>query len=156
MAHGGPAASEAVTEAGTRPSLEGRPHEDAALLYADVLAGRYTGDIAWHRVDAMTVILARIAAVSDGESRAAALTMSAWFEYARGRGSRAAVFLAAAEEAVPGYRLARLLHELLRRGGLPAWARRRSTAWTSGVPAAPRSAVQPWPAGVKPASRDGL
>jgi hypothetical protein len=109
----------------------------AALLYADVLAGRHTGAMAWSRVDAMACILARLAAVSDGESRAAALTMSAWFEYARGRGSRAAVYLKAAERAVPGYRLARLLHELLRRGGLPAWARKRSTAWTPGPPPAP-------------------
>ncbi|WP_043444883.1 DUF4192 domain-containing protein [Arthrobacter sp. L77] len=107
-----------------------------ALLYADVLAGRYPGAIAWDRVDAMSILLARLAAVSDGESRAAALTMSAWFEYARGRGSRAAVFLDAAERAVPGYRLARLLHELLRRGGLPAWARSRATAWTTGAAAA--------------------
>ncbi|WP_104179432.1 DUF4192 family protein [Arthrobacter sp. B0490] len=104
---------------------------DAATLYADVLAGRFTGMIAWARVDAMSQVLAQLAAVAEGESRAAALTMSGWFEYARGRGSRAAVFLDAAEEAVPGYRLARLLAELLRRGGLPAWARRRSTAWTA-------------------------
>lgn len=146
MAHAGLEASvgarRAAAEAGMQPSREQRPDEDAALLYADVLAGRYTGAIQWHRVEGMTVILARIAAVSDGESRAAALTMSAWFEYARGRASRAAVFLDAAEEAVPGYRLARLLHELLRRGGLPAWARRRSTAWTSGLPAASQGAVE--------------
>lgn len=109
----------------------GREVDSTALLYADVLAGRFTGTITWHRVDAMAQVLARLAAVSDGESRAAALTMSAWFEYARGRGSRAAVFLEAAELTVPGYRLARLLSELLRRGGLPAWARSRSTAWTA-------------------------
>lgn len=112
-----------------------------ALRYADVLAGRYPGAIAWDRVDAMSILLARLAAVSDGESRAAALTMSAWFEYARGRGSRAAVFLDAAERTVPGYRLARLLHELLRRGGLPAWARSRATAWTEGAAAALRDAA---------------
>ncbi len=108
----------------------GRAVDATALLYSDVLAGRFTGSIAWHRVDAMAQVLVRLAAVSDGESRAAALTMCAWFEYARGRGSRAAVFLEAAELTVPGYRLARLLSELLLRGGLPAWARRRSTAWT--------------------------
>ncbi|MBG6224753.1 hypothetical protein IWX63_001315 [Arthrobacter sp. CAN_A2] len=107
-----------------------------ALLYADVLAGRYSGAIAWDRVDAMSILLARLAAVAEGESRAAALTMSAWFEYARGRGSRAAVFLDAAERAVPGYRLARLLYELLRRGGLPTWARSRATAWTAGAASA--------------------
>ncbi|MHA7286321.1 DUF4192 domain-containing protein [Arthrobacter sp. MDT3-44] len=128
----------ATTTAATRSPATGG---GAAVLYADVLAGRHTGAIAWNRVDAMTCVLARLAAVSDGESRAAALTMSAWFEYARGRGSRAAVYLEAAERAVPGYRLARLLHELLRRGGLPAWARKRSTAWTPGPPPAPPGAA---------------
>ncbi|WP_152915952.1 DUF4192 family protein, partial [Arthrobacter sp. RIT-PI-e] len=65
----------------------------------------------------------------------AALTMSGWFEYARGRGSRASVYLDAAEREVPGYRLARLLQELLHRGGLPAWGRCRATARTP--PSAP-------------------
>ncbi len=105
--------------------------DDAALVYADLLAGRFVGTITWARVDAMGRALACLIAVSDGEARAAALTMSGWFEYARGRGSRAAVYLDAAEQVVPGYRLARLLQELLRRGGLPSWARNRSTAWTS-------------------------
>ncbi|THJ67515.1 DUF4192 domain-containing protein [Arthrobacter echini] len=104
----------------------------AAMVCADVLAGRYGGPIAWARVDAMSALLARLAEVSSGQARASALTMSAWFEYARGRGSRATVFLEAADAAVPGYRLARLLHELVRRGGLPAWARSRATAWTAG------------------------
>lgn len=114
-----------------------RPDPTAAVRYADVLSGRYPGPIAWSRVDRMTSVLARLASVSAGESRAAALTMSGWFEYARGRGSRAAVFLDAAEAAVPGYRLARLLHELLCRGGLPVWALSRSTAWTAGAAALP-------------------
>jgi hypothetical protein len=113
------------------PSPRGDAGEQAAQLYADVLAGRHTGRLAWHRVDSMTLVLAGLASVAEGESRAAVLTMCAWFEYARGRGSRATVFLDAAEQAVPGYRLARLLQELLRRGGLPAWARIRSTAWTA-------------------------
>ncbi|MHA7238982.1 DUF4192 domain-containing protein [Arthrobacter sp. TMS1-12-1] len=136
----------AGTDAGTRSgaaraAAEPEPCGTEALLYADVLAGRHAGPIAWGRVDAMSVVLARLAAVSDGESRAAALTMSAWFEYARGRGSRAAVFLDAAERAVPGYRLARLLHELLRRGGLPTWARSRATAWTADAAAALQGAA---------------
>lgn len=113
------------------PSRREDAGEDAAQLYADVLAGRFTGKIDWRRVDSMTLVLGGLASVAEGESRAAVLTMCAWFEYARGRGSRAAVFLDAAEQAVPGYRLARLLQELLRRGGLPAWARIRSTAWTA-------------------------
>lgn len=120
-----------ATPAGAAPAASpgGRGPE---LLYADVLAGRYTGPILWARVDAMASLLPRLAVVSSGEPRAAALTMAGWFEYARGRGSRAAVFLDAAQDAVPGYRLARLLDELLSRGGLPAWARSRSTAWCPG------------------------
>ncbi|MPY11097.1 DUF4192 domain-containing protein [Arthrobacter bussei] len=113
------------------PDALGRPLDEAARLYGDLLAGRYAGTIEWARVDAMSHVLGRLARVAEGESRAAALTMAAWFDYARGRGSRAAVYLDAAERAVPGYRLARLLHELLRRGGMPAWARTRRTAWTA-------------------------
>lgn len=112
---------------------DGGIDREAAVLYADLLAGRYAGRIAWDRVEGMTKLLSTLIAMSQGESRAAVLTMSGWLEYARGRGSRAAILLDAAEAAVPGYRLARLLHELLRRGGLPAWARSRSTAWTAGA-----------------------
>ncbi|TKV28196.1 DUF4192 domain-containing protein [Arthrobacter sp. NamB2] len=132
LAAGAPPVEQLVTPS-VRVDGEGTGR-DAAVLYADILAGRYKGQIRWERVDLMTGILARLVAVSSGESRAAALTMSGWFEYARGRGSRAAVLLDAAEAAVPGYRLARLLQELLRRGGLPAWARSRSTAWISSAP----------------------
>ncbi len=128
-----------IAGTGTVPDSGLPPGGHAALAYADVLAGRYTRAIDWSRVDVMTDVLARLATVAGGESRAAVLTMSAWFEYARGRGSRAAVFLDAAEAEVPGYRLARLLHELLRRGGLPAWARDRSTAWTRRMPVPPSS-----------------
>jgi hypothetical protein len=130
-----------MADTGSVPVGELPPARVPDLVYADVLAGRYTGTIDWSRVDVMTNILARLAAVSAGESRAAVLTMSAWFEYARGRGSRAAVFLDAAQAEVPGYRLARLLHELVRRGGLPAWARNRSTAWTRRAPVPPSSWV---------------
>ncbi|WP_422391722.1 DUF4192 domain-containing protein [Arthrobacter sp. N1] len=112
------------------PGSLGHLLDEAARLYGDLLAGRYAGTIQWARVDAMSHVLGRLARVGEGESRAAALTMAGWFDYARGRGSRAAVYLDAAEQAVPGYRLARLLHELLRRGGMPAWARTRRTAWT--------------------------
>lgn len=120
---------------GTEPAADRQSARgaDAGVIYADVLAGRHTGPIDWARVDGMSAVLARLTAVADGESRAAALTMSAWFEYARGRGSRAAVYLDAAERAVPGYRLARLLQELLRRGGLPGWALSRTTAWRTGT-----------------------
>lgn len=120
-------------------SAGGRTAADPAALrrFTDVLAGLHPGTPDWERVDAMTRVLTRLVAVAGpaGEARAAALTMLGWFDYARGRGSRAAVLFEAAEAALPGYRLARLLNELLCRGGLPAWARHRSTAWRSSTSA---------------------
>ena len=120
------------TTPGARPAAaHPRPVAPAGLLFTEVLAGLHRGPVDWARVELMTGILLRLVSVagSSGEARAAALTMLGWFEYARGRGSRAAVYFDAAEEALPGYRLARLLTELLNRGGLPEWARQRSTAW---------------------------
>lgn len=109
--------------------------QPAHHLFTEVLGGLYSGAIDWRRVGLMTGVLIRLAAVAGecGEARAAVLTMLGWFDYARGRGSRAAVYFDAAEAALPGYRLARLLNELLCRGGLPEWARNRSTAWHSGA-----------------------
>lgn len=108
------------------------PGSSSADFHA-VLAGTYTGTPDWGRVDRMASLLAQLApmAGASGEARAAVLTMLGWIEYARGRGSRAGVFLDAAERSLPGYRLARLLNELLHRGGLPEWATVRSTAWTA-------------------------
>jgi hypothetical protein len=109
-----------------------RPVDPATgRLFTEVLAGLHRGPVDWARVDLVTGLLVRLVSLAgpSGEARAAALTMLGWFEYARGRGSRAAVYFDAAEEALPGYRLARLLTELLNRGGLPEWARQRSTAW---------------------------
>ncbi|MBG6218072.1 hypothetical protein IWX75_002551 [Arthrobacter sp. CAN_A6] len=100
-----------------------------ALQLSDLLSGNYEGAIIWSRVDAVHALLTGLSPVSTGEGKAALCSMLAWIEFARGRGSRACVHLAEAEEAAPDYRLARLLSELISRGGMPAWARKRSSAW---------------------------
>jgi hypothetical protein len=56
-------------------------------------------------------------------------------EYARGRCSRACAYLDHAEATEPGYRLARLLRELILNGGVPLWARHRNSAWGPGADA---------------------
>ncbi|WP_026550804.1 DUF4192 domain-containing protein [Arthrobacter sp. Br18] len=102
-----------------------------ALQLSDLLSGRYEGAMTWSRADSVHDLLIRLSAVSAGEGKAAVCSMLAWIEFARGRGSRACVHLAEAEAAAPGYRLARLLSELISRGGMPAWARKRSSAWAA-------------------------
>ncbi|WP_026533472.1 DUF4192 domain-containing protein [Arthrobacter sp. H41] len=102
-----------------------------ALQLSELLSGSYEGAILWSRVDAVHALLTRLCPVSTGEGKAALCSMLAWIEFARGRGSRACVHLAEAEAAVPGYRLARLLSELILRGGMPAWARKRGSAWAA-------------------------
>ena len=75
--------------------------------------------------EAFTALVQRAA----GEPAAALLTLLGWIEWARGRSSRAEICLSGALREVPGYRLAALLRELLRRGELPQWAQSPSTAW---------------------------
>jgi hypothetical protein len=130
-----------VPEPFPRPAAGGGPPPAAALVqrsararrrYSSVLSGQSTQSPRWENVDALYSLLIRLAAVASGESEAAVHSMLAWIEFARGRGSRACVYLARAERACPGYRLAGLLRELIDRGGLPEWARHPDTAWTAG------------------------
>ena len=64
-----------------------------------------------------------------GEAGAAALTGRGWIEWCRGKGSYADALFRRADQELPGYRLAELLAELVRRGTLCGWAARRETAW---------------------------
>jgi hypothetical protein len=83
----------------------------------------------WERVDATAQLLAQLHSVGAGRSRAAAGTLHAWIEWARGRGSHAHQRAEACLRELPGYRLAELVQELAGSGMLPMWARRRETAW---------------------------
>ena len=102
---------------------------DAGRLFRAILIGRSRTAPDWERMDrayeAFTALVQRAA----GEPAAALLTLLGWIEWARGRSSRAEICLSGALREVPGYRLAALLRELLRRGELPQWAQSPSTAW---------------------------
>ncbi|MDQ0756753.1 DUF4192 family protein [Arthrobacter sp. B3I4] len=101
----------------------------AAPGYGDVLLGLEPPAPDWALLAGLDRILLRLNDCGGGEARAAGLTARGWIEWCRGRGSYAdALFTAAAEEQ-PGYRLAELLGELVRRGTLCGWAGRRDSAW---------------------------
>ncbi|MGW9403576.1 DUF4192 family protein [Arthrobacter sp. NPDC055585] len=110
-------------EAGVSPSAE------AGRQFRAILIGRSSTAPDWGRMDrtyeAFTALVQRAA----GEPAAALLTLLGWIEWARGRSSRAEICLSGALREVPGYRLAALLRELLRRGELPQWAQSPATAW---------------------------
>lgn len=62
-------------------------------------------------------------------SIAGALSLLAWIEWSKGRGSRAGAYLESALEVCPGYRLARLLSDVLGTGLICRWAKSAVTAW---------------------------
>lgn len=68
-------------------------------------------------------LLRHIAACAPQSLAAPPLAMLAWLEWARGRGTVAADYVAAALAAEPGYRLAVLLRDSLRTGLRPGWER---------------------------------
>jgi hypothetical protein len=74
-------------------------------------------------------LLLQLEEYDGGEPRAAALTCRGWIEWCRGRGSFADSLLDQACEVMPGYRLAELLTEVVRRGTVCGWAARREAAW---------------------------
>jgi hypothetical protein len=78
---------------------------------------------------ALEHILQMLGASGEGEAAAAAFTLRGWIEWCRGRGSFAGALFRDAERIYPGYRLAELLDELLRRGTVCGWAQRREAAW---------------------------
>jgi len=101
----------------------------AARDWSKILVGESSQAPDWERVDATAHVLARLHMVGAGHSRAAAGTLHAWIEWARGRGSHAHQRAEACLRERPGYRLAELVRELAGSGMLPLWARRRETAW---------------------------
>jgi hypothetical protein len=101
----------------------------AARDWSKILVGDSPQAPDWERVDATAKLLGQLHAVGTGHSRAAAGTLHAWIEWARGRGSHAHQRAEACLRERPGYRLAELVRELAGSGMLPMWARRRETAW---------------------------
>ncbi|TLM83819.1 DUF4192 domain-containing protein [Pseudarthrobacter sp. NamE5] len=96
--------------------------------YGEVLMGQVPAVPQWRTLDSLDLVLAQLA-LPGGAPAAAALTGRGWIAWCRGRGSYAAAYLGEALEIEPGYRLAGLLLELVRRGTLCGWAGRRDAAW---------------------------
>jgi hypothetical protein len=96
--------------------------------YGEVLLGLDPAVPAWQRLNSLDLVLEQLSAAG-GLAAAAALTGRGWIAWCRGRGSYAAAFLGRALEEEPGYRLAELMLELVRRGTLCGWAARKEAAW---------------------------
>ncbi|WP_028281274.1 DUF4192 domain-containing protein [Arthrobacter sp. H5] len=107
---------------------------DAASAFGGVFVGTYAGALDWERLDALHAVLLALSPLASGSSRAALLTILAWIEWARGRGSRAHLYLQESVRVAPGYALARLLTELIGSGALASWTRQRDRAWQSESP----------------------
>lgn len=96
--------------------------------YGEVLLGLEPDIPAWARLNSLDSVLAQLAAYG-GTPGAASLTGRGWIAWCRGRGSYSAAYLGQALEEEPGYRLAELMLELVRRGTLCGWAARKEAAW---------------------------
>lgn len=101
----------------------------AAERFRGILVGATDVPPDWAHLDAAHALFTDLVPVADGESAAALLSLLAWIEWARGRGSRAHLYLERALGASAGYRLALLLRELLGTGMLPDWAGTPQHAW---------------------------
>ncbi|VXB14152.1 conserved hypothetical protein [Arthrobacter sp. 9AX] len=96
--------------------------------YGDVLMGNGPAVPQWQTMEALDAVLGQLALLG-GAPAAAALTGRGWIAWSRGRGSYAAAYLSEALEVEPGYRLAELLLEMVRRGAVCGWASRKEAAW---------------------------
>jgi hypothetical protein len=103
--------------------------------YGEVMLGLEPVVPDWTSLNNLDRVLEQLAAAG-GQAGAAALTGRGWISWCRGRGSYAAAHLGQALEEEPGYRLAELLLELVRRGTLCGWAARKEAAWQKFGPAA--------------------
>lgn len=116
---------------GTIPFRTGRLRRSADMpeLFRDVLVGDHDGAPDWKTIDRAADLFQGLLQFSSGTSTAALLSMLAWIEWAKGRGSRAQCFVDKCLEVDPDYKLARLLGQLFERGLLPQWAKSPHTAW---------------------------
>ncbi|MFC7848998.1 DUF4192 family protein [Arthrobacter sp. NPDC057388] len=97
--------------------------------YGEVLLGLSPAVPDWDALKRLENLMQQLSSCGGGEAQAAALTATGWIEWCRGRGSFAHASLTRALEARPGYRLAELLSEVVRRGTICGWAGRREAAW---------------------------
>lgn len=97
--------------------------------YGEVLLGLSPPVPDWGALKRLEGLMRELSSCGGGEAQAAALTANGWIEWCRGRGSFAHASLSRALDASPGYRLAELLSEVVRRGTICGWAGRREAAW---------------------------
>lgn len=116
---------EAAGSGTTGPGTTGMPGIPG---YGEVLLGLDPAVPDWHRLNSLDAVLEQLS-MCGGQAGAAALTGRGWIAWCRGRGSYAAAYLGGALEEEPGYRLAELMLELVRRGTLCGWAARKEAAW---------------------------
>ena len=102
---------------------------DALPGYGEVLLGLSPPVPDWDALKRLEGLMQALSSYGGGEAQAAALTANGWIEWCRGRGSFAHASLTRALDARPGYRLAELLSEVVRRGTICGWAGRREAAW---------------------------
>lgn len=102
--------------------------QDGTPGYGDVLMGQAPAVPQWRSLDALDLVLEHLAKAG-GTPAAAALTGRGWIAWCRGRGSYSAAYLGEALGIEPGYRLAELLLQVVRRGTLCGWAARKEAAW---------------------------
>jgi hypothetical protein len=124
-----------VTEAGASSPAPVPGREATVPGYGEVMLGLEPAVPDWISLNNLDHVLEQLAAAG-GQAGAAALTGRGWISWCRGRGSYAAAHLGLALEEEPGYRLAELLLELVRRGTLCGWAARKEAAWQKFGPAA--------------------
>ncbi|MCZ2402397.1 DUF4192 family protein [Paenarthrobacter sp. Z7-10] len=120
---------EAEFGAGEFGAAEFGAGEFGAAEFGAVLMGETGNRPDWCRMDVAARLLEYLAEAASGNPQAAALTMLGWISWCRGRASAADGYLRQALNAMPGYRLAGLLRELVGQGNICGWAKRRSTAW---------------------------
>jgi hypothetical protein len=113
--------------AGDVAAPDGGP--DALPGYGEVLLGLSPPVPDWDTLKRLECLMQELSSSGGGEAQAAAFTALGWIEWCRGRGSFAHASLTRALEATPGYRLAELLSEVVRRGTICGWAGRREAAW---------------------------
>lgn len=125
LAAAAPGASGAADDA----TSGGKPEPATIPGYGEVLLGLSPDLPDWSRMKCLEDVMLQLVSCGPGEAQAAAWTAKGWIEWCRGRGSFAHASLDRAREATPGYRLAELLSEVVRRGTICGWAARREAAW---------------------------
>jgi Domain of unknown function (DUF4192) len=126
----------AVLAAGEEPGVKaqcpdagGRDGNPEPPGYGEVLLGLSPAVPDWQAMKLLEDVMLHLVACGPGEAEAAAWTSKGWIEWCRGRGSYAHASLSKALAAAPGYRLAELLSEVVRRGTICGWAGRKEAAW---------------------------